>query len=269
MPRLMVPAALWTLLMMSSVASAQLIIAHRGASYDAPENTLAAFRLAWEQGADGIEGDFYLSKDGEVVCIHDATTKRTAGENLVVADATLAELRKLDVGAWKNPRYKGERIATLAEVLEGLPAGKLIYIELKVGPEIVAPVKRILENSSVKPEQIAIIAFNRNTIREVREQLPHLRAHWLTGYKKSGDSFEPSAEQMSATLKSSGATGLGSHANRDAFTPDVIAQLRADGMKEYHVWTINDAETAKFYQALEPFSITTDRPGDMRKWLAK
>jgi len=269
MPRLIIPVALWTLFMMSSVASAQLIIAHRGASFDAPENTLAAFRLAWEQGADGIEGDFYLSKDGEVVCIHDRTTKRTAGEDLVVAESTLAELRKLDVGAWKNPRYKGERIVTLAEVLETLPEGKLFYIELKVGPEIVAPVKRILENSSVKPEQIGIIAFNRDTIREVREQLPHLRAHWLTGYKKSGDSYEPSAEQLAATLQSTGATGLGSQANRDAFSPEVIAKLREGGMKEYHVWTINDAETAKFYQALQPFSITTDRPADMRKWLGQ
>ena len=66
------------------------LIAHRGASHDAPENTLAAFRLAWEQGADGIEGDFRLSRDGEIICLHDATTRRTAGIDLVVADATLA-----------------------------------------------------------------------------------------------------------------------------------------------------------------------------------
>ena len=63
-------------------AGPPLLIAHRGASHEAPENTLAAFRLAWEQGADGIEGDFYLSKDGRIVCIHDKDTKRTAGKNL-------------------------------------------------------------------------------------------------------------------------------------------------------------------------------------------
>ena len=77
----------------AEVAAMPRIIAHRGASHDAPENTLAAFRLAWEQGADGVEGDYYLTKDGEVVCIHDATTGRTGDRDLKVASSTLAELR--------------------------------------------------------------------------------------------------------------------------------------------------------------------------------
>ncbi|MDP7286911.1 MAG: glycerophosphodiester phosphodiesterase family protein, partial [Phycisphaerae bacterium] len=71
------------------------IVAHRGASRDAPENTIAAFELAWKQGADAIEGDFYLTKDRRIVCIHDSSTKRTARANLSVAKSTLAELRKL------------------------------------------------------------------------------------------------------------------------------------------------------------------------------
>ena len=70
---------------LETTAMGQLIIAHRGASYDAPENTLAAFRLAFEQGADGIESDWHLSSDGEVVCIHDSDTKRVAGKQLYVA----------------------------------------------------------------------------------------------------------------------------------------------------------------------------------------
>lgn len=65
------------------------IVAHRGASADAPENPLAAFRLAWKQGADVIEGDFYLTKDHRIVCIHDGDTQRVAGKHLVVAESTL------------------------------------------------------------------------------------------------------------------------------------------------------------------------------------
>src|SRR5689334_354029 len=117
--------------MTAAPVQAQLVVAHRGASHEAPENTLAAFRLAWEQGADAIEGDFYLTRDREIVCIHDDNTKRTSGEDLSVAASTLAQLRRLDVGRWKDPKWKGERIPTLTEVLATIPAGKRIFIEIK------------------------------------------------------------------------------------------------------------------------------------------
>ena len=87
-----------------SMSLAQQVIAHRGASYDAPENTLAAFRLAWQQGADGIEGDFYLTADGEIVCLHDSDTGRTGDRKLSVGQSTLAELRKVDVGGMARAR---------------------------------------------------------------------------------------------------------------------------------------------------------------------
>ncbi len=115
---------------------AQVIVGHRGASFDAPENTIAAFKLAWEQQADGIEGDFYITKDKQVVCIHDADTKRTAGKKLVVAESTLTELRELEYGKWKDAKFAGEPIPTFEEVLKVVPSGKLFVIELKVGPDI-------------------------------------------------------------------------------------------------------------------------------------
>ena len=83
-----------------STHSKPLLIAHRGGSREAPENTLAAFHQAWQQGADGIEADFRLTRDGRVVCLHDAGTGRTAGIDIAVAEATFAELRRLDVGSW-------------------------------------------------------------------------------------------------------------------------------------------------------------------------
>ena len=109
----------------ASLANAQNIVAHRGASYDAPENTVAAMELAFEQGADGVEADFYLSSDGEIVCIHDGDTKRTAGVKHVIVETPFAELRKLDVGAWKNEKYRGEKIPTFAEIAETIPLARL------------------------------------------------------------------------------------------------------------------------------------------------
>ena len=154
-----------TLMMPPRRALAQEIVAHRGASDAAPENTLAAFRLAWKLGADLIEGDFYLTTDGHIVTIHDKTTKRTAGKDLPVAQSTLAELRQLDVGVWKAPQYRGQRIPTLAEVLAVVPPGKKILIEIKCGPEIVPQLKTELAQSSLKPAQTIVIAFDESVVR--------------------------------------------------------------------------------------------------------
>ena len=113
------------------------IIAHRGSSFLAPENTRAAAELAWREAADAVEGDFRLTADGQIVCIHDDTLKRTAGVDRRVSDLSLDELRRLDVGSWKGPQFAGQRTATLDEMLATVPRGKRFYVEVKCGAEIV------------------------------------------------------------------------------------------------------------------------------------
>ena len=93
------------------------IIAHRGASWDAPENSRAAVELAWRQGADAVEADFRLTRDGRIVAAHDDSLKRVTGVDLRVSEHSLDELRQLDIGGWKGPQWSGERIATLEEML--------------------------------------------------------------------------------------------------------------------------------------------------------
>ena len=107
-----------------------LVLGHRGASAEAPENTLAAFRLAMVQGADGVELDVWRCATGEVVVVHDENLSRVAGAPLRVPDSPLAALRALDVGAWRGERFRGERIPLLAEVLDALP-GAVVNVELK------------------------------------------------------------------------------------------------------------------------------------------
>ncbi|MBI5090892.1 MAG: hypothetical protein HZB26_00435 [Candidatus Hydrogenedentes bacterium] len=107
------------------------VIGHRGASAYAPENTLASFRLAQELGADWFELDVHLSKDGEVVVIHDGDVDRTTTGRGNVRDLTLAQLKAMDAGSKKNPKYAGEPLPTLAEALD-LARGKCgVYIEIK------------------------------------------------------------------------------------------------------------------------------------------
>jgi glycerophosphoryl diester phosphodiesterase len=107
-----------------------LVLGHRGASAAAPENTLAAFRLAREEGADGVELDVRRCRTGEVVVFHDADARRIAGAPLKIAEASLADLRALDAGSHRGSRFRGERIPLLAETLEALP-GAFVNVELK------------------------------------------------------------------------------------------------------------------------------------------
>ena len=107
-----------------------IILGHRGASAHAPENTLAAFNLAIEQGADGIELDVKLSSDGYVVVIHDPTVDRTTGVRGYVKDMTLEELKALDAGSFFSDKFKDEKIPTLEEVFEAIGKKALINIEL-------------------------------------------------------------------------------------------------------------------------------------------
>lgn len=249
-----------------SSAECQMIVAHRGASADAPENTLASFRLAWEQGADAIEGDFYLTRDGQIATLHDATTKRTAGGvDLEVAKSTLAELQALDVGGWKSPQYRGERIPTLADVFATVPPGKKIFVEIKCGPEILPGLQDALEHSRLEPAQVVVISFSQAVIKAVKTQLPQIKAHWLVSYKQDEATgvWSPSPDEVLETLARLQADGIDTHGNRHVVDREFVSRLRGQGL-EFHVWTIDDPGDARYFQQLGADSITTNRPAEIR-----
>src|ERR1044071_6211626 len=129
----------------TSTAPAQLIIGHRGASYDAPENTIASNKLAFEQGADGVEGDYWICAGGHILDLHDKDTKRVAGKKLVVTSAPFKQLRALDIGSWKDSKWHAERMPTLDEILALIPSGKKVFLELKSGPELVGPMSKVIQ----------------------------------------------------------------------------------------------------------------------------
>jgi glycerophosphoryl diester phosphodiesterase len=108
-----------------------LVVAHRGASGIAPENTLVSFRRAIAQGADMIEFDVRMTADFHIVVLHDRDLKRTTGKNAKVWDMTLQQLRLLEAGSWFHPRFAGEQIPTLRQVLEMMPEGVIANIEVK------------------------------------------------------------------------------------------------------------------------------------------
>lgn len=256
-------------LLLTGVCQGQWIIAHRGASFDAPENTVAAFNEAWDQDADGIEGDYHLTSDNQIVCIHDKDTRRTAGASKVVSKTPLSELKALEYGRWKDEKFQGEMIPTFAEVCSLVPDRKLMIIELKTGPEIVPFLASEIESANMNHTQLWIISFNSSTIAKSKELLPNIRAHWLTGYRKNKDTGEwsPNASEISATLSACHADGLGTQHNTDVVNERFLSDLKQRGLQEFHVWTVDDADDAKYYRGLGAMGITTNRPGYLRQAL--
>ncbi len=237
------------------------IIGHRGASWEAPENTVSALKLAWQQGADGAEFDIYLTQDGKIVACHDKDTKRTAGVSKVIAETSLEELRKLDVGTWKNAKYAGEKIPTLEEMLATIPAGKKVYIEIKCGPEIVPELDRVLKGTDLKASQTPVICFNAEVVAAVKKLRPDLPASWLVSLKE-----DTTADGLIAKAREIGADGLDLSAN-SKLDQEFAAKIRGAGLR-LDVWTVNDATVARRMVQIGVQGITTDRPGWIREQLA-
>jgi glycerophosphoryl diester phosphodiesterase len=262
----LVSAALVGMAIVPALPGAE-IIAHRGASYDAPENTLASVKLGWQQG-DAVEIDIHLSADGQVVVIHDADTKRIGGRDRKVAEQTLKELRELDYGRWKSPEFAGEPIPTLDDVLATVPKGKRLFIEIKAGPEILPALQGALEKAKLPAEQTPLIGFDYETMRAARKQHPQLKVYWLVSLKKdpkAGQLNHTAAELVEKT-KAAGLDGL-DLGNTPPLTDEFVRTVREAGL-ELYVYTVNDPAKARDSARLGVDGITTDRPGWLKEHLA-
>ncbi len=242
------------------------IIGHRGASHDAPENTLPAVELGFEQGADAVEVDVYLSKDGKIVAIHDADTQRVAGVDKLVVEQTAAELAALDAGSWKGARWRGVKVPLLAEVLELVPAGRRLVIEIKCGAEVLPELERVLDASG-KREQTLIIAFDYQLIVESKKRLPDRPAYWLYGFsaKEKKRYGVEGLDDLIRLAGEAGADGLDLK-HSGPFDAAFVEKLRDVGMALY-VYTVNDPKAARRLEAMGVAGVTTDRPGWMREQL--
>ncbi len=146
------------------------VVAHRGASGHAPENTMAAFRRAVELGADFIETDLHLSRDAHLVCVHDAKLLRTTNANAAVKELTLAQLHELDAGSWFGPEFAGERIPTLEEVLAFAREKDIVFF-LEVKQEAAWGIEHGLVAALRDAREAAravILSFSPGVLRNVR-----------------------------------------------------------------------------------------------------
>ena len=229
------------------------ILGHRGASYTAPENTIEAYKLAIEQGADGVELDVHLSRDGELVVIHDERVDRTTNGQGFVKDMTLAELKALDASNGKRG-YENARIPTLEEVY-GLFAGTrhIINVEIKTDimdyPGICQKLLE-LEDRMGMNGRVIYSSFNHYTINELKRLRPEAKVGLL--YLSIIDSPWDYAKRL-------GAAALHPHFITLSKTPDMAAKCRENGV-EINVWTVDDPSWIKRLGEMGVTSVITDRP---------
>jgi glycerophosphoryl diester phosphodiesterase len=259
--RIAIAAALATVLIPRTTHATE-IVAHRGASHAAPENTLAAFRLAWEEKADAIELDTYLTTDGRIAVIHDGTTKRTATLDKKVSEQTLAELQSLDAGTWKNAKWAGEKIPSLEQVLAAQPEGKRIYIEIKCGPEILPELTRVIRASQCKSAQLVIIGFGYETMKAAKAAHPELEVLWITTPKKDSGGLQPPVEELIEKARAAGVDGLDLDFHF-AIDAAFVSKVHTAKLK-LGVWTVDAPETAKALKAAGVDAITTNKPALIR-----
>ncbi len=243
----------------------ELIIAHRGESFDAPENTLASINLAWQRKVHSVEIDIQLTKDNELVVIHDYNTFRISGKKIPVKISSLAELKCIDAGSHKNKKWKNERIPTLREVLNSIPADCKLIIEIKSDDRILEKLQQELDFSNIKHHQIELIAFNLNTLARAKALMPEYKMLWLLDL----DYFWPwwmlfvNKHRIIQKVKTLNLDGVDVWAGK-LLTRSFILAFKDVGLLVY-AWTVNNPEQAKSLLKDGIDGITTDRAAWMMK----
>jgi glycerophosphoryl diester phosphodiesterase len=248
-----------------------LILGHRGASALAPENTLAAFSRAISDGADGIEFDVRLSRDGVAVVIHDASLKRTGLIDRPVGELIAAELSEVDVGTWfgergQNPKesFRGEKLPTLAQVFEVFSAnGGLLYVEMKCEPddgEALATQVVSLTRKVEMVDRVVVESFDHSAIAAIKRIDSGVRTAAL---------FEPKLTRPISTIRrlrmidaalAVGADEIALHHTLAA--ERVVEKARRVGL-EVVVWTVEDASWIRRARTLGIKALISNDPGLM------
>lgn len=251
------------------------LIAHRGASAYAPEHTLAAYQLALDQGADFVEPDLQITKDGVLICMHDTTLERTTNVGKVfpdrakmvkgkmtwlVADFTLEEIRTLDAGSWKDEKYTGTRVATFQEMID-LVKGKAGIIPETKSPETYGKLglrmeplvmkilkKNQLDQPGADPKTPVIIqSFSAESLRILRnEHKCKLPLVFLFGGTKAKEWETPDGLAKIRQF----ADGIAPHKDLVLATPDIVGQAHKLGMS-VTVWTCRAKDPGKFENVRE------------------
>lgn len=234
------------------------VIAHRGASGYAPENTLAAFQKALDTNCDGIEFDVQMTKDGEIIVCHDYSVERTTNGKGYIKNLTLAEIKELDAGSWFDERFKGEKIPTLEEVFKIIPSGILMNIEIKN----LALERRNIEQKVVdlilkynRIDDVIISSFDHLSLKTVREINKDIRVGVLT-YSYILDTV--------SYIKKHEFDAYSIHPSEEFLNQSLVKDAHDNGYKIFS-YTVNDGEIAELFENMGVDAIFSNYPDILQK----
>lgn len=231
------------------------IIAHRGSPRRAPENTLASFRLAIEEGADMVELDAQLSADGAVVVIHDATVDRTTDGSGAVSGLTAAALKELDAGSWFGAEWRGERIPLLAEAVAAAADQCRMNIELKSSPQqreaLVDAVADVLRRSGRPPDRFLVTSFDLHAVGRWEKVFPEVPCGVIV-HDHTGE-----MDRL---------PGSAIHPHAFATTRALVERAHAAG-KRVHPWTVSDEASVRRLLECGVDGFITMDPAGLRRFL--
>jgi glycerophosphoryl diester phosphodiesterase len=215
-----------------------------------------------------------MTSDGQIVVIHDADAQRVAGSPLRIADTPWSALKELDCGRWKGTQWSGERLPLLADVIDGVPAGKRLYIEPKCGIEILPALSAELAGAGRATWDLVVICFDEAVVAGIKDQMPDVPAFLLSqtpqpamATSKGVDLGPNWLEELIAIALRAGADGLGLEAG-PAVDGALVRRAVESGLP-CHVWTVDNAHEARRLRDAGVVGITTNRPAWLRVQLAK
>ena len=232
------------------------ITGHRGSSGIAPENTISAIKQAISDGADFIEIDIHLTKDNQLILMHDGWVDRTTNGKGLVCDLTYEEIHQLDAGSWFDPKFTGEHVPSLKEVIELVKGYMQVNIEIKPNAFIPIHIEKLIQlvQDSDFTTQCILTSFQRSYIEMIHHISPQLRTGLIMNYMPHSRKmlFEDSFDVLSCNYR--------------LVNKDMVDALHSSE-KEIHVWTVNEEDD--FYQMKEygVDNVITNFPGTFRKLL--
>jgi glycerophosphoryl diester phosphodiesterase len=231
------------------------ILAHRGASGTAPENTISAFKKALLDGCDGFEFDVQQTKDGKIVVFHDWTLERTTNGEGHIKDHTLEELKKLDAGSWFDEKFKGESIPTLEETLNLIPDDKIINIELKEEYSIERGTEKLVLDIMRKypTKNIIVSSFSHNLLKTLKDLDSSIKIGLLSGN---------TLVNLDKYIDNLGFQIDAYHPYAGILSKNDIDYLKSQNI-DINVWTVNSSKEAEFLKELGVTSIITNFPKEI------
>ena len=252
-----------------------VLIGHRGDQEMGLQNTLSAFRGAWQNNIRGVELDVRQTKDGKLICFHDADFSKLAGDKRKVSNLTYEQIKKIDISRFKHPMFKDEHPPLLEDVFAQMPKGFKLHIEIKgtsVSEDFPYQLRDLMKKYSVDKEQISVVSFEEEVLRNLNAKTPGIHNMWIVGLRccrnlgmGKDDDITKVEDKLIAKLKDIGCTGVsfGAGDKRIKFDKRFTDKLKKAGLK-YSFWLINDLWQLRSLAELGAETVLTDRPVSMQ-----